>query len=651
MATVRGDVRLNDFMTRTLQSITRAVNMTVSEMDRMQRKVGGNVSTSGLNKIREEVAKVDIEIEKAVEEQERLNKKVQETSKGYGAMGNVIKTALGTIGVQKLVGLSDRTVQTRARLKLMTGGTDEEVKGLEDKIFASAQRSRADYLNTSDLVSKLGMRARKTFGNPDELIRFSETLNKMYTIAGASQQEIASSSLQLTQALGSGVLRGEEFNAVYEAAPNIMEAVAEYMGQPIEKIRELASEGKITADVVKNAMLSVADEVDKDFNNTTMTWGQIWTMGVNKVIRASQPLLKVISVLAQNWSVLRPIVLAIAAAIGAYTTVLLVHNAQQAISNGLKTMAAISAVAHGTATAAEAAATTGMTTAQVAFNAALYACPLTWILVIIIAIVGIIYAVIAGINKAKGTTISATGVIAGVLMTAVAFINNLFVGLLEIVLGIVNYCINPYIEFANFLGNVFNNPVSSIIYLFQGLADNILGVLEKIASAMDFIFGSNMAETVGQWRAGLKNMADEVVKEYAPNENYQDIMGNLDLSAEGLGFKRMAYGDAYNKGYAWGQGAEDKISNLFNGSNTLGDIGSVGNVENVSGEVDVASEDLKLLRELAEQQYIQNYISNDPVVYVTTGDVHENADIDYLIKGVAYKIKEEIDTSMEGVPV
>ena len=623
MATVRGDVRLNDFMTRTLQSITRAVNMTVSEMDRMQRKVGGNVSTSGLNKIREEVAKVDIEIEKAVEEQERLKKKVKETSSSYGAMGNVIKTALSAIGVKKLVGLSDRTVETRARLKLMTGGTDEEVKGLEDKIFASAQRSRADYLNTSDMVSKIGMRAKKTFGNPDELIRFSETLNKMYTIAGASQQEISSSSLQLTQALGSGVLRGEEFNAVYEAAPNIMEAVAEYMGQPIEKIRKLASEGKITADVVKNAMLSVSDEVDKKFNNTPMKWGQIWTMTVNRIIKFSQPLLRVISLLAQNWSIIEPIVLGLAGAFAVYLVAV----------NGVRI------------------ATEAWTAIQTAFNAVMALNPVVLIVMAVIALIGLIYGVIAGINKAKGTTISATGVIAGVLMTAVAFIHNLFVGLLDLILGVVSYCINPYIEFANFLGNVFNNPVSSIIYLFQGMADNILGVIEKIASAMDFVFGSNMAETVGQWRAGLKNMADEVVKEYAPNENYQDIMGNLDLSAEGLGFKRMAYGDAYNKGYAWGQGAEDKISNLFNGSNTLGDIGSVGNVENVSGEVDVASEDLKLLRELAEQQYIQNYISNDSVVYVTTGDVHENADIDYLIKGISHKIKEEIDTSMEGVPV
>lgn len=623
MATVRGDVRLNDFMTRTLQSITRAVNMTVSEMDRMQRKVGGNIDTSGLNKIRAEVSKVDIELEKVVAEQEKVNKKVQQGASEYGKLVNTIKTVASAIGIQKLGGLSDRTVETRARLKLMSGGTDKEVKGLENKIFASAQRSRVNYLDTADVVSKLGLRAGDAFKNSDEMIQFSENLNKMFVIAGASQTEISSASLQLTQALGSGVLRGEELNAVFETAPNVIRAIADYMDQPIGKIRELASEGKITADVVKNAMLSATEEIDRDFASMPMKWGQVWTMFINKVIRVSQPLLKFISLLAQNWSIIEPIVLGLAGAFAVY----------QVAVNGVRV------------------ATEAWTAIQAAFNAVMALNPVVLIVMAVIALIGLIYGVIAGINKAKGTTISATGVIAGVLMTAVAFINNLFVGLLEIVLGIVNYCINPYIEFANFLGNVFNNPVSSIIYLFQGLADNILGVLEKIASAMDFIFGSNMAETVGQWRAGLKNMADEVVKEYAPNENYQDIMGNLDLSAEGLGFKKMAYGDAYNKGYTWGQGAEDKISNLFNGSNTLGDIGSVGNVENVSGEVDVASEDLKLLRELAEQQYIQNYISNAPVVYVTTGDVHENADIDYLIKGVAYKIKEEIDTSMEGVPV
>ncbi len=648
MASVRGDIRLNDFMTRNLQRITQAVNMTVSELENMQRKIGKDVDVSGLNRIRETVSKVDIEIENAVEEQEKLKRKVNETSNGYQNLWSMAKKVVGALGVKKLVDLSDTSVQTTARLKIMTGGTDEQVAELQNQIFASAQRSRADYFATSDIVSKLGLRAGDAFNNDtNQIVAFSETLNKMFVVAGASQAEMSSASLQLTQALGSGVLRGEELNAVFEAAPNIIQAIADYMNVPIGKIREMASEGKITASIVKNAILDATGDVDKDFANMPMTWGQVWTMVINKIIRVSQPLLNFISLLAQNWSVIEPIVMGIATAVGIYAAALMVYNVQQGISNGLKTLGVIASVAHGTATAAEAAATTGMTAAQVSFNAALYACPLTWILLIIIAVIAIIFAVIAVINKVKNTSISATGVIVGVLTTAVAFIWNLFLGLLDLVLGIVNYMASPWITFANFFGNLFNDPIGSIIHLFGDFADSILGVIETIAKAIDKVFGSNLAGTVQGWRTGLNDMVETAANKHG-NGSYEKVMDNLDLSTEGLGLSRWEYSDAWNSGYALGEGIGDKVSGIF--ENGI-DIGNVANVENIEGEVDVASEDLKLIRELAEQQYIQNYISNEPVLYVTTGDINENADIDYLIKGVAARVREEIDSSMEGVPV
>lgn len=651
MATVKGDIRLNDFMTRNLRNITQAVNMTVSELERMAQKVGKNVDVSGLNRIKETVSKVDIELENAVAEQEKLNQKVNQTTNSYNGLRNTIKTVVGAIGLNKLVGISDQNTQITARLKIMSGGTDEQVDALQKQIFASAQRSRADYFATADVVSKLGMRAKGTFTNTNEIIQFSENLNKMFVIAGASQEEMSSASLQLTQALGSGVLRGEELNAVFEAAPNIIQTIADHMGVPIGKVRELASDGKITADIIKEAMLGATDDIKEDFENMPMTCGQVWTMTVNKIIQISKPLLNFISMLANNWSTIEPIVLGIATAVGLYTGALLIYNVQQGISNGLQTLGAIAAVAHGTATAAEAAATTGMTAAQIGFNAALYACPLTWILLIIIAVIAVIYAAVAAINKVTKSTTSATGIIIGAVTVVGSFLWNTVLGLIDLVLGAVNRIANPWIAFANFFGNLFNDPIGAIIHLFGDLADNVLGVVETIASAIDKVFGSNLAGTVQGWRAGLNTMVEDAASKYG-NGSYEKIMDNLDLSSESLGLSRWDYEEAWNKGYAMGENIDGKISEFFNGDSSEGlDIGNVANVENVEGEVDVASEDLKLIRELAEQQYIQNYISNAPVVNVATGDIHENADVDYLIEGVAARVREEIDSSMEGVPV
>jgi len=651
LATVKGDIRLNDFMTRNLRNITQAVNMTVSELERMAQKVGKNVDVSGLNRIKETVSKVDIELENAVAEQEKLNQKVNQTTNSYNGLRNTIKTVVGAIGLNKLVGISDQNTQITARLKIMSGGTDEQVDALQKQIFASAQRSRADYFATADVVSKLGMRAKGTFTNTNEIIQFSENLNKMFVIAGASQEEMSSASLQLTQALGSGVLRGEELNAVFEAAPNIIQTIADHMGVPIGKVRELASDGKITADIIKEAMLGATDDIKEDFENMPMTCGQVWTMTVNKIIQISKPLLNFISMLANNWSTIEPIVLGIATAVGLYTGALLIYNVQQGISNGLQTLGAIAAVAHGTATAAEAAATTGMTAAQIGFNAALYACPLTWILLIIIAVIAVIYAAVAAINKVTKSTTSATGIIIGAVTVVGSFLWNTVLGLIDLVLGAVNRIANPWIAFANFFGNLFNDPIGAIIHLFGDLADNVLGVVETIASAIDKVFGSNLAGTVQGWRAGLNTMVEDAASKYG-NGSYEKIMDNLDLSSESLGLSRWDYEEAWNKGYAMGENIDGKISEFFNGDSSEGlDIGNVANVENVEGEVDVASEDLKLIRELAEQQYIQNYISNAPVVNVATGDIHENADVDYLIEGVAARVREEIDSSMEGVPV
>lgn len=650
LASVKGDLRLNDFMTRSLQQITHAVNMTVSELDNMAKKVGQNIDTSGLDLIRDKIARADLELENAVKEQERLKKVTAETKEQYSSLGSVIKTAVSALGVQKMVNLSDQMTQTTARLNLMNNGQDD-IDDLKNKIFASAQRSRVGYMDQASVIASLGMQAGEAFNNDNnQIIAFSENLSKLFTTSGLDSSGISSTMYNLTQSLSSGSLLGNDYRILKQNAPQMIQYIQDYYGVTRKELDDMVSKGKVSAEGIKNAIFKATDDITTKFNDMPMTWGQVWTMTINKIIKLSQPLLNFISFLAKNWSILEPIIVGVAGAVGLYAGALAIHNTHQAISNGLKTIATIASVAHGTATATEAAATTGMTAAQVSFNAALYACPLTWIIVAIIAIIAVIYATVAAINKVKGTTISATGIIMGIIATAGAFIWNLFLGLVDLSLGVVKYIANPWIAFANFFGNLFNDPIGSVIHLFGDFADSILGVIETIAKAIDKVFGSNLAGSVQNWRSSLNTMIEDTANKYG-NGSYEKVMDNLDLSSESLGLSRWEYGNAWNTGYSFGEGLEDKVSGMFGDGLDISNIGNVDNVSNVEGEVDVSSEDLKLLRELAEQQYIQNYISNDPVLYITTGDINENADADYLIRSVRTALKEEAESSMEGVPV
>lgn len=670
MASIQTQIQLFDMVSKPLNNITNALYSTVSAFENMQSACDNAFDSADFNKIRSQIdaanASMDeivMNMQESANNQNELNQKIQEGTRGLDNMANsvigLVSAYAGMKGVQKLVNLSDEYVQTKARLDLMNDGlqTTEE---LQDKIFASAQRSRASYQTQADIVAKLGQRAGDAFSSNDETIMFAENLSKMFVIAGASQQEMASASLQLTQALGSGVLRGEELNAVFESAPNVIQAIADYLDVPIGKIREMASNGEISASVVKNALLSATDDINNKFNSIPMTWGQVWTGICNEMYIATQPILELISLLAENWSVLEPIVIGLATAIGLYVGALLTYNAIQGISTGITTLKTIAAIAHGAAITKEMVATTGMTAAQLSFNAALYACPLTWILLIIIAVIAAIYAVIAAINKITGSSISATGVIVGALTTAVAFIWNLFIGLLDLVLGVVNAMVNPWISFANFFANVFNDPIGAIVHLFGDMADSILGVIESIAKALDKVFGSNLAGAVQGWRSGLNSMVESVANQYG-NGSYEKVAEELNLSSESLGLSRWAYGDAYNTGYGWGEGIENSVSDMFGGGTDFDyDLDSLkdsaadtaNNTGSIKDSISASEEDLKHLRDLAEQESINRFTTAEIKVDMTNNNnINSNMDLDGVVDYLATSINEAMEKAAEGVHI
>lgn len=660
MASISTTIQLTDRMTPVLRNIAGTTNNLldiVSEVDGQINEAFDssqiNYFNNQINSLNNSLKIINNDIKNNTSQQGKMNQKITEGTKELDNMASSVTSLVtayaGMKGISSLVNLSDAYTQTNARLNLMNDGlqTTEE---LQNKIFASAQRSRASYQTTADIVAKLGQRAGDAFSSNDETIAFAENLNKMFVIAGASQQEMASASLQLTQALGSGVLRGEELNAVFEAAPNVIQAVADYMNVPIGKIREMASEGKLSASVVKNALLNATDEINAQFDSIPMTWSQVWTGVCNELYMASQPILEVINLLAQNWSVLEPIVIGLATAIGIYTAALLIHNAAQGIHNTLTAISAAHSAMKAGASLAEAAATTTATGAQVGFNAALLACPLTWILLIIIAVIAAIYAVVAAINKAKGTTVSATGVICGSINVVLQFFKNLGLFIANVALGIWN----ALGACASNIGIAFNNVICNIQSWFYGLLQTVMEVIAGIVKTL------NKLPFIDIDVSGINDKAQEYANKKAEAEgNKQEYKSVTDAFNEGMStFDAFSTGwvsDAYNAGYSVGENIDSTIGNLFGNdmgltdsltsmSNELSNISS--DTGSISDSLDITSEDLKYLRDLAEQEVINRFTTAEIKVDMggITNNVSKDTDLDgiinYLVEGVQVAMEE-----------
>ena len=329
MATIRTTLKMFDSVSPVMGSMIKVMNSTISSFEALNKASSKSIDTSAIRSARDELAKAEVaynqiseEIKKADEEQKKFNQDIRNSSSEADTLESKFLGLAGTLGVafsaKKIIELADSMTQTTARLDLMNDGlqTTEE---LQNKIMASANRSRAAYQTTADAVAKMGIMAGDAFASNDEIIAFAEQLNKQFTIAGTSAEGIDAAMLQLTQAMGSGVLRGEELNSVFEQAPTIIQAIADYMDVPIGSIRAMAQEGLITADVVKEAMFATADETNAKFESMPYTFSQVWTQLQNVLLQAFQPLIQIIGSgaewIANNWSTIEPIFWGIAAAV------------------------------------------------------------------------------------------------------------------------------------------------------------------------------------------------------------------------------------------------------------------------------------------------------------------------------------------------
>ena len=643
MASIMTQMYLTDNMTAGLRNINTALTRVIGSLDHVDGQLSSGLDASALRSAQQECDLLNVRLEEMEQNARNIQEPVQQTGNAFdsltGKVMGFVSAYAGIQGLKSLVSLSDEIAQTTARLNMMNDGS-QSTAALQDMIMASANRSRANYLTQADIVAKLGQRAPDAFDSNAETIQFAENLSKMFVIAGASQQEMASASLQLTQALGSGVLRGEELNAVFESAPNIIQTIADYLDVPIGKIRDMASEGEITADIVKKAMMGATDDINAQFESMPMTWAQVWTLTCNKILDMTQPLLSVIGLLAQNWSILEPIVLGVVAA-------LVIYNATMGIAWLTTLKDAATKAAHAAASWAQTAATFAATLAQEGLNAALAACPLTWILITIVAIITILYTVVAIINKVTGSSISATGIIVGALATAGAFIWNLVAAVANFAIGCVVSVWNFAINFANFLANFLRDPLGASAHLVASFCETVLGLLGSVAKAIDTIFGSNLAGTVNGWIDDVNDWADGV-----GNGKYKKEVELL--NPEDYYVKRFAYSDAYNWGY-------DKGSNLFRGGSgdAMSDLaqqiadntaGSKDNTDKIADSLDITSTNLKYLRDYAAEKAINRYTLTEIKIDMTNNNtISSDDDIDGIVTKLKVKLEEEMISTAEGV--
>ena len=540
----------------------------------------------------------------AVQMQELAGKMTQTNSRGTSLLGtirNLAGTFLGMQSVRWLVNTSDQLTSINARLRLMTGSA-EAAAAAQEEIYQAAMRSRGAYADMADFVSQLGTVAGKAFTGTDELVAFAEQIQKQMAISGASGASAQAALVQLTQGLASGTLRGEELNSVLEQTPMIAQTIAEYMGVTIGEMRELASEGKVTAEVVKNAMLGAAEETNAQFEQMPMTWAQVWTMFQNVAIQALDPVLDAISWLANNIDLVGPIVLGLGTAFGVF---LLAANWTNICT----------------------AATTVLTTAQKMLREVMAT---TWglPLIIIALVIGAIYAVTAAVNHFAGTSVSATGIIAGAVLTVAAIIGNAVIGLLNgIIQAVWSIFVTPFLGIIEWVLNVTNGGFDS----FGGAVANLIGNIiswfldlgKVVTKIIDAIFGTN-------WTAGLTSLQDSVLK-WGKNENAI----TLDRNAPTIDY-RFNYGDAWNTGYNWGANlfsgnGNDAVGAALSGvpydelSGQLGDIaGSVGSIEK---SVKMSDEDIKSLVDVAERRYVNNVnlTAQTPVITVNGANTGRTA--------------------------
>lgn len=698
-----------------LEQLRMQLNQAIQEQNSLNQAMQ-NMDVSAANtaylQLSQTVGNTERYIRDNVDEQGRFNQEIASGTQQANELTNTIKRAVAAYvsiqSVGKALDISDELTQTTSRLDMMNDGVQTTAE-LVNMVYAAAQDARGSFSQMADVVARFGNNAKDAFSSSEEVVAFADLIQKQMTIAGASTQEAANAELQLSQALGSGVLRGDELNSIFEQAPNLIQNIADYLDVPIGKIREMAADGELSADVVKAAIFSAADDINSKFNEMPMTWGQMWQSMQNTALIAFQPVLQRLNDLANseafqtfvqnaveamatlanivlnifelvgtvggfiadNWSVISPIIYGVIGALAVYAAYL-------GIVKGIEIASAAATAIHSVAMSAKIgvmAALTGQTmaatAAQMGYNGALYACPVVWIIMLLIALIAIIFAVCNAIAKMTGIANSGFGVITGGVNVVIQFFKNLGLTVANIALGIGN----AIAALASNMMTAFHNAICNVQSWFYNLLSTACSVIENIAAAL------NKLPFVSFDYSGISSAADDYAakaSEAAGNkEDYQSIS---DAFNEGFttfdAFQDGWESDAFNAGAAWGDGIADKVSNFslsdvfgqtdipnvgnytsgFNDAIANSGVGdSIGNIDDNTGKIkdslDVTEEDLKYLRDIAEQEAINRFTTAEINVDMSgmQNTVNSGDDIDGFMTKLTDSVNEAVDNMTEGV--
>lgn len=696
-----------------LEQLRMQLNQAIQEQNSLNQAMQ-NMDVSAANdaylRLSQTVGNTERYIRDNVDEQGRFNQEISAGTQQANELTNTIKRAVAAYvsiqSVGKALNISDELVQTTSRLNMMNDGVQTTAE-LVNMVYAAAQDARGSFSQMADVVARFGNNAKDAFSSSEEVVAFADLIQKQMTIAGASTQEAANAELQLSQALGSGVLRGDELNSIFEQAPNLIQNIADYLDVPIGKIREMAADGELSADVVKAAIFSAADDINSKFNEMPMTWGQMWQSMQNTALIAFQPVLQRLNDLANseafqtfvqnaveamatlanivlnifelvgtvggfiadNWSVISPIIYGVIGALAVYAAYL-------GIVKGIEIASAAATAIHSVAMSAKIgvmAALTGQTmaatAAQMGYNGALYACPVVWIIMLLIALIAIIFAVCNAIAKMTGVANSGFGVITGGVNVVIQFFKNLGLTVANIALGIGN----AIAALASNMMTAFHNAICNVQSWFYNLLSTACSVIENIAAAL------NKLPFVSFDYSGISSAADDyAAKASEAAGNKEDYTSISDAFNEGFttfdAFQDGWASDAFNAGAAWGDGVADKVSNFslsdvfgqtdipnvgdytsgFNDAIANSGVGdSIGNIDDNTGKIkdslDVTEEDLKYLRDIAEQESINRFTTAEVTINQTNNNnVSSDTDLDGFITALDDAMGEAIDEVTNG---
>lgn len=712
MATISTMMQVHDMVSGPMRKMADAMNVTLGVFEQLQAASDQTFDASNFEQARFAIEQVSQEldhqmdlIDKAGQKQDKFNDSIREggaqadtlTQKLMGAVGAFVGLAAVQKGIgfiQKAMDMSDTVANVDRQLKSVlknVGATEDayarlaqtaqsiegySLYGGDAMLGAAAELST--YITDTDALEEM-MRTTANYAagmsgggavDTKQMVEYASQLGKAL---GGTFDGLKIKGFELSEAQKEIIENGTDMEKALAISQVIDESwanLAQSMAQtPQGKLIQMQNTfGKMAEAVGRRLYPAVLHLFDTILAHAPIIDEMLmgFSTGIEWIVLILSLLIDAVAAVytfvADNWSLIAPVVYGIIAALGAYLVILGVMKVAEMIGAGVKIVSMLASYAHAAATGVQASATAAATAAQYGFNTALLACPLVWILLLIIAIIAAIFLVVAVINQVTGSSISAIGIICGSLAVAGAFIGNLFVAVINFVMDIFVVLWNFIAAFANFFGNVFSDPVGAIARLFFDLVDVILSLLQALASAIDTIFGSDLAGSVQGWRDSLGGWVDQT---FGKGE---EIMA--ELNAEDLHLGRFEYGNAWDSGYQFGEGVDNAISNfdagsffdeLMPGTDGYGGYGGAGDIADDIGQtagntgamadaLDVTNENLKYLRDLAETEAINRFTTAEIRVKMNNNNTLSSADdVDGVIDRFTEGVQQALETAAEGV--